>query len=387
MGYYGWPKYVSVAERKRKAEKKAAQLIKKGKKLEPINIEGRTIAKTYWGKSWCENLESYSDYANRLPRGRTYVRNGFVIDLKITPGSIEALVGGSSTYNIKIDIAALAKDKWQSIVKECSGKIDSIIELLSGKFSKSVMEVIARKEQGLFPKPNEIKISCSCPDYAEVCKHVAAVFYGVGARLDTSPELLFTLRQVDHNELITASNALETLADLGAEQQAFADDELSNIFGIDIGIVKSDAKIEKIPVNKSLTKTKSKIKTTEKPHKTNKVKTIKKVNKVEVVAKISKHTVIKKSKPKVLKAQKIKQVAKPSKAKVITKLSKVKIVSKAIKINKTKKSEKPKKVVKAVKIIKKPKILLLKAKTKVKVKPKPQKHNVVKTTGKKKSNS
>lgn len=333
MGYYGWPKYVSVAERKRKAEKKAAQLIKKGKKLEPINIEGRTIAKTYWGKSWCENLESYSDYANRLPRGRTYVRNGFVIDLKITLGSIEALVGGSSTYNIKIDIAPLAKDKWQSIVKECSGKIDSIIELLSGKFSKSVMEIIARKEQGLFPQPNEIKINCSCPDYADVCKHVAAVFYGVGARLDASPELLFTLRQVDHNELITASNALETLADLGAEQQVFADDELSNIFGIDVGSTKSDTNLGKISVNAPVAKIKS-IKKTEKLHKTNKVKTI--------------------NKP-----------------------------IKAIKINKVKKIEKSKKVVKTVKVIKKSKILLVKEKTKTK--PKQQKRSVAKINSKKKS--
>jgi uncharacterized Zn finger protein len=362
MGYYGWPKYISVAERKRKAEKKAAELIKKGKKLEPINIEGRTIAKTYWGRSWCENLESYSDYANRLPRGRTYVRNGFVIDLKITPGSIEALVGGSSTYNIKIDIAALSKDKWQAIVKECSGKIDSIIELLSGKFSKSIMEVIARKDQGLFPQPNEIKISCSCPDYADVCKHVAAVFYGVGVRLDTSPELLFTLRQVDHNELITASNALETLADLGTEQQAFADDELSNIFGIDIGATKSDDNIETI--SGKITKTKTKC--------INKIEKSHKINKVKKIVKVSKLVVIKTDKPKVLKIQKIKQIAKPSKAKVIDKLVKVKAASKAIK-------KSTKVVKKAVKVIKKPKILL------AKTKPKPQKRSVVKIISKKKN--
>lgn len=272
MSYYSyWPKYVSVGERKRKAGKKTAQLIKQGKKLEPITVEGRTIAKTYWGKSWCENLESYSDYENRLPRGRTYVRNGFVIDLKITAGSIKALVCGSSTYNIKIDIAPLSKDKWQAIVKECSGKIDSIIELLSGKFSKSVMEVIARKEQGLFPHPNEIKIDCSCPDYAKVCKHVAAVLYGVGARLDTNPELLFTLRQVDHNELIVTDSALETLVKRDAEQKAFADDELSNIFGIDIGSIKMD---DDNAVTKKKDIKKSVMKKTNKPSKINKPKTI-----------------------------------------------------------------------------------------------------------------
>ncbi|CAL7961445.1 SWIM-type domain-containing protein [Gammaproteobacteria bacterium] len=287
MGYYGygrWPKYVPVAKRRQQAEKKAAQLIKQGKKLEPVNIEGRTIAKTYWGKSWCENLESYSDYENRLPRGRTYVRNGSVIDLKISAGSITALVGGSSIYTITIDIASLAGDKWQALIKECSGKIDSIIELLKGKFSKSIMEVIARKEQGLFPHPSEIKINCSCPDYAEVCKHVAAVFYGVGARLDTNPELLFTLRQVDPSELIITDSALETLVKLDTEQQTFASDELSNIFGIDIDTGPAKLDTTKATKNKDNTKKlsenktiKPKVQKTKVPNKTKKIEKYKKM--------------------------------------------------------------------------------------------------------------
>lgn len=297
MGYYGygsWPKYVSVAERKRKAAKKAEQLAKQGKKPEPVNIEGRTIAKTYWGKSWCENLESYSDFANRLPRGRSYVRNGLVVDLKIAAGSVTALVSGSSTYKVTIDVATLAKDKWQSIVKECSGKIDSIIELLKGKFSKSVMEVIARKDKGLFRNPNEIKINCSCPDYAEVCKHVAAVFYGIGARLDIKPELLFTLRQVDHNELIVTDGALEKLVERDSERlkKTFAGDELSNIFGIDIdaGTTKTDDTLEKIPLN-----VRANIKDNMKKQKSH--KKILKPKKVKKAKKIKKRKAIKPSKP------------------------------------------------------------------------------------------
>jgi len=304
MGYYGWPKYVPVAKRKKQAEKTVAKLVKQGKKLEPINIEGRTIAKTYWGKSWCENLESYSDYANRLPRGRTYVRNGSVIDLKIATGSITALVSGSSIYTITIDIKALAHDKWQALIKECSGKIDSVIELLKGGFSKSIMEVIARKQQGLFPHPSEIKINCSCPDYAGVCKHVAAVFYGVGARLDTNPELLFTLRQVDPSELIITDSALEILVQPGTEQQAFAGDDLSGIFGIDIDtgpikIVKTKATKSKKITEKAKKPKKNTAKTLQKIIKP-KAKIIKKVKVLSEAKKVEKPKKITKPKPKKL---------------------------------------------------------------------------------------
>lgn len=271
MSYYGWrwPAYVSVAERKRKAAKKVKQLNKKGKKVEPVVIEGQTIAKTYWGKSWCKNLESYSDYANRIPRGRSYVRNGAVIDLKVSTGFVEALVCGTDVYEVTIDIATLTKKRWKAMVKACSGKIDSVIELLKGKFSKNVMEVIASKETGLFPHPSEIKINCSCPDYAAVCKHVAAVFYAIGARFDTNPELLFVLRQVDHNELVVTGSALETLIerDIKREEKALASDDLSSIFGLDIAV---DTPANKKRVTAGRKKVKSMKKTT-KPRKKNKI--------------------------------------------------------------------------------------------------------------------
>lgn len=285
MGYYGgWAPYVSVAKRKRKAAKKAEQLRKQGKTVNPVNLEGRTIAKTYWGKSWCENLESYSDFANRLPRGRTYVRNGSVIDLKIAAGSIEALVSGSEIYKVSIDIAALAKNKWQEIVKECSGKIDSLVELLKGKFSKSVMEIIARKERGLFPHPNEIKMSCSCPDYADVCKHVAAVFYGIGARFDINPELLFTLRQVDHNELIVTDGAVEALVKRDSEQlkKTFTGGELSDLFGIDVDMGATNADAPKVEDNSKKTQRSHKItKATAKVKMTKKIAIVQKAEKIK----------------------------------------------------------------------------------------------------------
>ena len=149
--YYGFRPYVSVAERRRKAEREMAKLAKKGKTIRPVQIEGRTIARTFWGKAWCDNLESYMDYANRLPRGRTYVRNGSVVHLDIRSGEIEATVSGSELYQVRISIAPAAKAKWKRLCHECSGAIGSLVELLRGRFSDHVMGIITRKETGLFP--------------------------------------------------------------------------------------------------------------------------------------------------------------------------------------------------------------------------------------------
>ena len=193
-----------------------AKLKTKGHPVSPVVVEGRTIVKTFWGKAWCENLERYSDFANRLPRGRTYVRNGSVIDLQIAPGEIKALVSGGDIYRVAVKVAPVAKARWQSICRDCAGAIDSLIELLQGRFSKGVMERVCRQKTGLFPSPDEIKLSCSCPDWAEMCKHVAAVLYGIGARLDLQPDLLFRLHNVDEKELIAGAGKALPLAKEGA---------------------------------------------------------------------------------------------------------------------------------------------------------------------------
>jgi len=173
-----------------------AKLKKKGHTVAPVVLQGRKIASTFWGKAWCDNLEGYGDYENRLPRGRTYVRNGSVVDLQIAEGEVSARVSGSDLYKVKVDIVPVPKARWKSICKDCAGGIDSLVELLQGRFSKGVMERICRQRSGLFPAPEEIRFSCSCPDWASMCKHVAAVLYGVGARLDNKPELLFRLRKL-----------------------------------------------------------------------------------------------------------------------------------------------------------------------------------------------
>jgi uncharacterized Zn finger protein len=233
--YYGFRPYVSVAQRRAKAAREMAKLAKKGKAIRPIQIAGRTIARTFWGKAWCDNLESYMDYANRLPRGRTYVRNGSVVHLDIRPGEVEAQVSGSELYKVKIRIAPAAKAKWKRLCGDCAGAIGSLIELLRGRFSDQVMGVITRKETGLFPAPAEIDLECSCPDWATMCKHVAAVLYGVGARLDQSPELLFTLRSVNHEELITrAAAATDLAAKTPAAGPELAESEIGAVFGIEL---------------------------------------------------------------------------------------------------------------------------------------------------------
>jgi len=194
-GGWGWRPYVSVAERRMNALREMEKRRKKGLAVSPVTIEGRTIVRTFWGKAWCDNLERYSDFANRLPRGRSYVRNGSVIDLHISSGKIKALVSGSEIYEVAVKVAPVAKARWRSICRDCAGAIDSLIELLQGRLSKGVMERICQQNTGLFPSPKEIQLSCSCPDWAEMCKHVAAVLYGIGARLDKQPELLFGLME------------------------------------------------------------------------------------------------------------------------------------------------------------------------------------------------
>ena len=242
---YGWAPYVPVAERRRKALKKMESLRKRGQAIFPVTVDGRTIAKTFWGKAWCENLESYSDYENRLPRGRTYVRNGSVLDLQVASGRIKALVSGSEIYTVEVQVHPVAQPHWQSSCADCAGSIDSLVELLQGRLSKGVMERISQQRTGLFPSPKEIKLSCSCPDWAEMCKHVAAVLYGVGARLDQQPELLFQLRAVNEKELIASAGKAKALPRAGKSPSAakvLVEEDLSKLFGLDIAASASPAK-------------------------------------------------------------------------------------------------------------------------------------------------
>lgn len=239
MGY-GYPRYVSVAEKKAKAIKNFEKLKKKNPDIEAIIIKGRKLARTWWGEAWNENLESYSDYENRLPRGRSYVRHRAILDLKILPKKINAIVHGNSSkpYQIEITIKELKKKNWEKISKSCEGKIESLEKLIDGKFPDELADIFTAKNKGLFPRPEEIDFNCSCPDYATMCKHIAAVLYGVGSKLDEDPSLFFTLRNVDIDDLITKaiSQKSESLLKKSDKKSSrvIDDDDLSDMFDIDL---------------------------------------------------------------------------------------------------------------------------------------------------------
>ena len=235
MAMWGWRPYVPVAERRRRATREMEKRRKKGHAVSPVVLKGRKIVTTFWGQAWCDNLERYSDFANRLPRGRTYVRNGSVVDLQIGAGTIRALGSGSELYEVTVKVTPVAQARWNSLCTDCAGAIDSLVELLQGRFSKGVMERICRQNTGLFPSPKEIELSCSCPDWADMCKHVAAVLYGIGARLDTQPELLFRLHAVKEEDLIAnAGKALPLAKHAPAPSKVLDGEDLSGIFGLDM---------------------------------------------------------------------------------------------------------------------------------------------------------
>jgi len=230
-----------VAERRRKAAKELAKLKRRNQSVSPVTIAGRQIAQSFWGRSWCSNLERYSDYQNRLPRGRSYVRNGSVVDLQIVRGKVSAMVSGTDLYTVTITIAPTTTTCWKAICRDCAGSIDSLIELLQGHLSKGVMDRVCRERDGLFPTPKEIKLSCSCPDWADMCKHTAAVLYGIGARLDEKPALLFKLRGVNENELLTdAGNELLLKKAVPATTKVLDDGDVASLFGLEMAeVVKS----------------------------------------------------------------------------------------------------------------------------------------------------
>ena len=241
MGYWSpYPPYVSVAEKKARSAKKLEKLRKKNPDIKPILLEGRSIARTWWGKSWNLNLERYADYSNRIGRGRSYVRHGAVLDLQINPGEINSLVQGSRSkpYSVVIKIKAINKKVWKSIKTACGGELDSLQELLAGKFPKALSEIFMAQGQGLFPSPKEIGFDCSCPDWAYMCKHVAATLYGVGARLDENSSLFFRLRKAKMDDLITQAVEDKTRILLKKARKkspkVIGESDLSDVFGIEI---------------------------------------------------------------------------------------------------------------------------------------------------------
>ncbi|MES2598375.1 MAG: SWIM zinc finger family protein [Verrucomicrobiota bacterium] len=231
-----WWQYEDAQERKAKIQKQIAKRQKRGERFEVLAAPAgrQKLCTTFWGQSWSLNLESYQDYETRLPRGRSYLRQGNVYNLEIEPQAIRAVVAGSELYETSVSIQPLPKKRWQEIVEASAGEVGSMLDLLAGRLGDGLMRVLTDTERGLFPKPKEIRFDCSCPDHADMCKHVAAVLYGVGVLLDTKPELLFTLRGVDQAELLSHASST-TITDLSATLGDLEGTDLSALFGIDLG--------------------------------------------------------------------------------------------------------------------------------------------------------
>jgi uncharacterized Zn finger protein len=232
-----FPAYLTAAERRARAAAAARGLQQSGgaRKLEPITVSGRALVQSFWAQAWCKNLESYADFAHRLARGRSYARTGAVIDLQIAAGRIEARVSGTRLYTVEIGIAPLAASRWEKLARACTGRIGSLVALLRGQLPDEVMQAVTDRDGGLFPEPRQLDISCSCPDWATVCKHVAATLYGVGVRFDSRPELLFVLRGVDPADLLEqASRGLAQPPGAGAATLAGSTEDLAALFGIDL---------------------------------------------------------------------------------------------------------------------------------------------------------
>jgi len=239
MSFYNqFPEYVPVAKKKENAKKQIEKLKKKQPDIAPIVIEGNVIARTWWGKAWNKNLEIYADYSNRISRGRSYVRNGAVLDLKIAKGVVKALVQGSDRrpYEIMITIDRLSNEKWDTVLTLCNHKIDNLEELVDGKFPKELEEIFTLEGKGLFPTKKEIKFDCSCYDSAHMCKHVTAALYGIGARFDEDPILFFKLRDIDFEVLLkkTVEQKMQSLLENAGKKtsRVIDDDEAFDLFNL-----------------------------------------------------------------------------------------------------------------------------------------------------------
>ncbi|MDL2279764.1 helix-turn-helix domain-containing protein [Desulfovibrio sp. OttesenSCG-928-G11] len=239
--YYRFGAYVSVEQKRKKAEKLVEKLRKQGQQPKPVAAFKGRMAGTFWGKSWCDNLEAYADFENRLGRGRSYARSGCICHLDIASGTVKSQVSGSSLYTLTIRIKPLSEERWREVCARCAGQVGSLLELLQGKISRQVMEIMCDPATGIFPSPSEITFDCSCPDWASMCKHVAATLYGIGRRLDTEPDLLFVLRGVNAGDLI--SSGLDFTRN--TQPDALGDDDLGALFGIDLDV---DAPIAPPPV-------------------------------------------------------------------------------------------------------------------------------------------
>jgi uncharacterized Zn finger protein len=235
-----WYSYEDAHKTKARVQRDIERRKKRGEEFDQLTLptKGLKIATTFWGNAWCHQLETYHDYENRLPRGRSYLRQGNVYNLGIEPGLVTAIVAGSSLYEVGVRIEPLLKPDWERFKEDCAGQVGSLLDLLAGKLGDDVLCTITDPDRGLFPTSAEIRFSCTCPDHADMCKHVAAVLYGVGAKLDSAPDLFFVLRSVDPSELLSDTTK-EVLGTMESTDATLAGEDLSVLFGIELDVTET----------------------------------------------------------------------------------------------------------------------------------------------------
>ena len=231
-----WWSYEDAQERKEDVQRLMDRRRSRGEVFELLEVKAssKKLCSTFWGQAWCRHLEAFQVYEGRLQRGRSYLRQKTVYNLKIKPGVVEAIVAGATLYETRVHIRPLAEHRWADIAREGSGQVHSMLDLLAGRLGDGLMQLLVDVDRGLFPSPGEMRFDCSCPDHADLCKHVAAVLYGTGVLLDERPELLFTLRGVDQAELLSVASSV-TAAGLSSVDEALSGSDLSRIFGIELG--------------------------------------------------------------------------------------------------------------------------------------------------------
>ncbi len=228
----------SAEELRRRAQESLQNAHKKGRRYEPVEVKAARgpICVSWWGRAWCDNLEGYADYASRLERGQRYVRSGAVVDLQIRNGLVEAKVQGrrKTPYKVTVHIGRLPEEKCQYIIGRCNQKISSIEALASGEFPEELKDIFT-EEGGLFPTPREISFNCTCPDWALMCKHVAAVMYAIGVRFDENPFYFFELRGIDVDRFINVAleNRLDLmLAHADCRSDRIISSDVTSLFGV-----------------------------------------------------------------------------------------------------------------------------------------------------------
>ncbi len=176
---------------------------------------------TWWGKRWIAVLESFN-LGGRLTRGRSYARNGSVLSIDIASGAVKAKVQGSSPtpYKVSIQLKALLDKDWRKLAESLSTQAIFAAKLLAGEMPQEIEEAFKAEGFTLFPdKARDLETDCSCPDWSNPCKHIAAVYYLLGEEFDRDPFLLFKLRGMERDKFIQLLGAATPSArDEAAEQ-------------------------------------------------------------------------------------------------------------------------------------------------------------------------